>query len=170
MGIESQHQRGAFLDQTDASVLVAMNTALMPFGLFEPALQVEIVRRPLRLFAPDKQPGRKARHDTAHMLPHRVIAVLQLLPQDLKTFLTLVARAAARIEGGVDHSHLHSLLTYVFLGGLHAAQPPVDVAGQPRQSLMSRPPFCASRFRWSDARTSSRASAIRRPGGCSGPP
>jgi hypothetical protein len=61
-------------------------------------------------------------------------------------------------------------VAHVLLGGLHAAQPPVDVAGQTCESVLRSPPFCASRFRWSDARTSPRASAMRMPGGWSGPP
>jgi hypothetical protein len=74
------------------------------------------------------------------------------------------------VEGGLDGPHLRHLVAHIFLGGLHTAQPPVDVAGQTCESLMRRPPFWASRFRWRDARTSPRASAMRMPGGCSGPP
>jgi hypothetical protein len=54
--------------------------------------------------------------------------------------------------------------------GLHQGQPRVDARGQPTQLRLREPPFFASRFRWIDARISSRASAICNPGGWSGPP
>ena len=41
---------------------------------------------------------------------------------------------------------------------------------KPAELLLREPPFFASKFRWSDSWTSSSASAIRKPGGCSGPP
>ena len=41
---------------------------------------------------------------------------------------------------------------------------------QPAELLLREPPFFASKFRWIDSWTSFSASAIRKPGGCSGPP
>ena len=170
VGIEGQQQRGPFLDQTDPGVLVTVDAALVPFGLFEPAFQVEVVLRQFRVFAPHKQAGGKAGHDVAHVLPHRVLTALQLLPQGVKALLPLITRATRRSEDGVDRPHVRHLLAHLLLCGLHDAQAPVDMAGQTGESVMGRPPFCASRFRWSDARTSPSAAAMRMPGGCSGPP
>jgi hypothetical protein len=113
------------------------------------------------------------RHHVAHVVPDQVGTALELRLQRLQRLqlcLSLRARATVRVEGGLDGSHLRHLVAHLFLGGLHAAQPPVDVAGQPGESLMRHPLFGASRFRWRDARTSPRASAMRMPGGCSGPP
>ena len=110
------------------------------------------------------------RHHVAHMVLDRVGTALELRLQRLKLCLSLRARAAVRVEGGLDGPHLRHLVAHIFLGGLHTAQPPVDVAGQTCESRMRRPPFWASRFRWRDARTSPRASAMRMPGGCNGPP
>ena len=56
------------------------------------------------------------------------------------------------------------------LFGLDLVQTSVDAVGQEAELLMYESPFFSPKFRWSDARTSSKASAIRRPGGCSGPP
>jgi len=102
--------------------------------------------------------------------PRRIITALELLPQGLKLRVTLVARASVGIKRGLDSSHVCHLLADGLLRCLHARQTSVDIAGQARESFMRTPPFCASRFRCSDARTSPKASAIRKPGGCSGPP
>ena len=110
------------------------------------------------------------RHHLPHVVLDRVGTALELRLQHLKLCLSLRARAAVRVEGGLDGPHLRHLVAHIFLGGLHTAQPPVDVAGQTCESVMSSPPFWASRFRWSDARTSPRASAMRMPGGWRGPP
>jgi hypothetical protein len=77
--VEGQEQRGAFLDEADPGVSVAVNAALVPFGLSKPALQSEIVLRQVHVFTPNKQPRGKAGHDVAHMLPERIVTLLELL-------------------------------------------------------------------------------------------
>ena len=168
--IEGQQQRRAFLDEAYPGVPVAVYAAFVPFGLAEPAFQVKVVLGQVGLLTPNKQPGGKARHHLAHVVPDRVGTALELRLQRLKLRLSLRARATVRIEGGLDGLHLSHLVAHVLLGGLHAAQPPVDVAGQTGESVLSSPPFCASTFRWSEACTSVKASAMRNPGGCRGPP
>lgn len=79
MCIEGQQQRRAFLYEADPGVPVAVNAAFVPFRLSKPALQVEVILGEVRLFAPNKQPRRKADHDAAHMVPGRIIARLELL-------------------------------------------------------------------------------------------
>ena len=51
VGIQGQQQRGAFLNNPDARVLVSMNASLMAFGLSKPAFQIEIVLRQVRRLA-----------------------------------------------------------------------------------------------------------------------
>ena len=53
---------------------------------------------------------------------------------------------------------------------LDFVQARLDASGQAAELLLREPPFFASKFRWIDSRTSFNASAIRKPGGCSGPP
>ena len=53
---------------------------------------------------------------------------------------------------------------------LDFVQTSVDAVGQSAELLLGEPPFFSSKFRWIDARTSCKASAIRKPGGWSGPP
>ena len=170
MGLEGQQQCRAFVDDADSRVSVAMNTAFVASGLSKPAFQLYVVPRQVRLLASDKQARSKVRHHVAHVVLDRVGTALELRLQRLKLCLSLRARAPGRVKGGLDGPYLRHLVAHLFLGSLHTAQPPVDVAGQTGESLMRRPPFWTSRFRWRDVRTSPRASAMRMPGGCSGPP
>src|SRR5215471_1858048 len=170
MGIEGHQQCGAFLDEANPSMAAAVNAALVAFGLAKPALKVEVVLREVRVVPSHKQSWLKTRHHAAYVLSCRIITVLELLSQGLKLRVTVVVRAPGGIKHGLDGPHICYLLADGLLCRLHARQTSVDIAGQARESCMRTPPFCASRFRCSEARTSPKASAIRKPGGCSGPP
>src|SRR5215831_9866117 len=147
-----------------------MNAALVSFGLSEPAFEVEVVLRQLPVLPSHKQARRKAGHDVAHRLPDGIATLLQLRLQDLKLRLTLRTRTLVCFERGLDRPDILHVGANGFVCGVDGVQPPVDVSGQPRESVVSSPPFFASRLRWSDACTSPKASAMRRPGGCRGPP
>ena len=71
--VKCQQQRRALLDDADSGMTMTVNPALMPFGLFKPALQIEIVLGEFRLFLPYELPRRKTRHDAAHVLPDRIV-------------------------------------------------------------------------------------------------
>ncbi len=45
VGVQSQDQRGAFLNDTDARMTSSVNPSLMPFGQTKPPLQVQVVSR-----------------------------------------------------------------------------------------------------------------------------
>jgi len=126
--IEGQEQRGAFLDEADPRVPVAVDTALVPFGLSEPAFQVEVILRQVRLIAPDKQPRGKARHHAAHVLADRIVACLALPLQDLKLLLTLGPRAPLRLECRLDGLDILHIITNGLLDVVDCGQAPVDVA------------------------------------------
>jgi len=95
---------------------------------------------------------------------------LELLPQGLKRCVALLTWATIRIKCVLNCLHVCHVLAYLLLDGVHSCETSVDVAGDTREALLDRPPFCTSRFRCNDARTSPRASAMRKPGGCNGPP
>src|SRR6266566_3120997 len=70
-----------------------------------------------------------------------------------------------RVQG---RGHLVDRLDVVpdrFLLGTHQVQTPVDAGRQPTQLRLREPPFFAATLRSIDCRTSSNASAIRKPGG-----
>ena len=82
MRVEGQQQGGAFLHEAHPSVPVAVDAALVPFGLSKPTLQIEGVLRHAHLFLANTQPGGKAGHDTAPMVPDRIMALVALLLQE----------------------------------------------------------------------------------------
>ena len=149
---------------------MAVNTALVSFGLSEPAFEVEVILRQVPVLPSHKQARRKAGHDVAHRLPDGIATLLKLCLQDLKLRLTLGTRPTVRFQCRLDRPDILHVGANGFLCDVNGTQPPVDVSGQPRESVVSSPPFFASRLRWSDACTSPKASAMRRPGGCRGPP
>jgi len=126
--VEGQQQRGAFLDNADPSVPVAMNAALVPFGLAEPAFQVEVVLGQVCVLTSNKQPRRKAGHDLAHMLSDRIVARLELLLQDLKLRLALGTRATIRCECRLDRLHILHVGMKSLLCIVDRRQTPVNVA------------------------------------------
>jgi hypothetical protein len=148
VGIEGQQQCRAFVDEADPCVSVAVHPAFVAWGLSKPALQVQVVPRQVRILASATQARSKARHHLAQVVPDRVGTVLALRLQRLQLRLSLRTRATVRIESGLD--------------GLHRSHT--------CESVLRSPSFCASRFRWSDARPSPRASTMRMPGGWRGPP
>ena len=77
--VEGQQERGAFLHETHPGVPVAVDAALVPFGLCTPALQIEVVQRDVRRFPSHTQPRSTAGHDVATGLSDHVIALLALL-------------------------------------------------------------------------------------------
>lgn len=107
---------------------VAVNAALVPFGLAEPAFQVEVVLGQVCVLISNKQPRRKAGHDMAHMLSDRIVARLELLLQDLKLRLTLSTHAPIRFECRLDRSHILHVGTNSLLRIVDRRQTPVNVA------------------------------------------
>ena len=75
--VKCQQQRRALLDDADSGMTMTVNPALVPFGLFKPALQIEIVLGEFPLLS-HEQPLPKARHDAAHVLPDRIVTRVQL--------------------------------------------------------------------------------------------
>jgi hypothetical protein len=170
MRIERRQQCGAFVDEAHPSVAVAMHAALVAFGVAKPAFEVEVVLGEIRVVTSHQQAWLKTRQHPTHVLPPRIVTLLELFPHGLKLHVPVVARAIGRLKRGLDCPDVCHLVTSGLLGRLHTCQASVHRAGQAREWLVGIPPFCTSRFRGSDARTSPKASAIRKPGGCSGPP
>ena len=96
--IQGQQQRRAFLDEADPGVTVAMNAALVAFRLSKPPFEVEVVLRQVLRLSPNKQPGGKTCHHAAHVVPHRISALLELRLQALELHLPLGRCAGSRRE------------------------------------------------------------------------
>ncbi len=120
--------------------------------------------------SPTKRPAQEADHQRGHVLANRIVIPLESIDQRLKLLLAVRATSLSRFEGRGYLLDVLDVLADWLLLGLDMLQSPVDAAGKSAQLLLCEPPFFASKFRWIDSRTSSKASAIRRPGGWSGPP
>ena len=165
MRVQRRHQRRPLLNQPHPRVCMAVNPTLVPFGQPEPALQIQIVLR--QVDRTDEQPRRPGRHPFGHALVNRFLFPGQAFLQRLELpgappAILLQCRRHCPQDGAMT-SYLRQLR-------LDLLQSAVDAPGQTLQVLLRRPPFLASRFRWSEARTRVRLWAIASPGGCSGPP
>jgi hypothetical protein len=127
--VECQQQRRALLDDADSGMTMTVNPALVPFGLFKPALQIEIVLGEFRLFLSYEQPRRKTRHDTAHVLPDRIVTRVQLPLYDLKLRLTLSPRATRRFQRALDRPECVHMGSQSFSRLVGGRQPPVNIVG-----------------------------------------
>src|SRR5215831_5092753 len=106
MRIERRQQCGTFVDETHPSVAVAMHAALVAFGVSKPAFEVEVVLWELRVVTSHKQAWLKTRQYPTYVLPSRVVTPLELLPQDLKLHVPVVARAIDGIKCDLDCPHV----------------------------------------------------------------
>ena len=84
--------------------------------------------------------------------------LLELLPP-------VRATPASGLKGRRDFLDVLDVTLERRLFGADFVEASVDAAGQAAELFVREPPFFSSKFRWSDARTSSNASAIRKPGG-----
>src|SRR5215831_3170978 len=126
--IKGQQECRPLLHETDPGVAVAVDAALVPFGLSEPAFEVEVVLWQDRLLAPDKQPRSKASHHAAHVLAGRIVACLALPLQDLKLLLTLGTRPSVRLERRLDGLDILPISTHGLVDVMDCCQASVDGA------------------------------------------
>jgi hypothetical protein len=88
----------------------------------------------------------------------------------LEGALALGASSVSGIQGRVDLDDFRDVLTDFLLLDPDEIQAAVNTCRQPLQLRFGEPPFFTDRLRVSDACTSPSASAMRNPGGWSGPP
>ena len=163
--IQRQQQAGPFLDNAYASMLMPMNTALMPFGQAEPPFQVEIILREIVVRSSDKESPCKASHYLPEMEADRILAYGKLLAQLVEAVLTLAGRAGRRIERGIHRPQVLEIAPNLFLHRVDLRQSFVDALGKLVEVRFRPAPFFAWRLRSRAWRTSRNASAKRRPGG-----
>jgi len=170
VGVQRMHQCWPFLDNPHSRMAMAVNPTLMPLGQAEPTLEIEIVVDVIESVITSKEASTEAPHQTRHLFVDRIAVAVNAREDCVEVGLTLGRCLRCRVQG---RGHLLDGLDVApdrLLLGFHQVQSLVDGGGQPAQLLLCEPPFFASRFRWTDCRTSSNASAIRNPGGSSGPP
>jgi hypothetical protein len=168
--VQGMHQRGAFQNNANPRVAMAVNPPLMTLGQAKPPLQIEVVLDLHKHAFAHEQAGEKADHHLGHLFVNRVPGLLESLDQSLELRPPIVAGPYPRFEGRGDFLDVLGVLADRLLLDAYFVSATVDAGGESAELLLCESPFFASRFRWSDARTSSSASAICKPGGWSGPP
>ena len=168
--IEDHEQHRAAEDEPDAGMSVTVDAPLVTFGQAEETLEVEIVARQGRVFAADEEPRSKGAHDPRHLFAHRVLARFELCGKRNKTSFALLAGAHRGVEQAVDGAQ--DLDVPRHLVELRANDPPAAVyaGAKGRERVRTRAPFFAAVAFAMESRTSPSASAMRTPGGWSGPP
>jgi hypothetical protein len=168
--VQSMHQRRSLEDDANPRVTMTVDPPFVTLGQPKPALQVEIIPDLLERALADEKPGEKADHHRSHVLANRVLRALEMIDQCFVLLLAIGAALRTRLQGRGYFLDVLDILPDWLLLGLDMLQSPVNAPGQAAQLLLCEPPFCTSKFRWIDSRTSCKASAMRRPGGWSGPP
>lgn len=117
-----------------------------------------------------REPGCEALHHAGHVVVEG--RGRSAVPEDdlVEVGSAAAGRAEVGGEGAVDETELDNVARHLLAGLLCLGEPLVDAAQELRQLAIAGPPFFGSMQRWSEARTSPSASAIRRPGRSSGPP
>ena len=101
---------------------------------------------------------------------NRIVGTLEAIDQGLELLLPIRTRLRLGFQGRGYGCDVLDVALERLLFRVDGVQASVDAAGQSVELLLSEPPFFSSKFRWSDSRTSTKASAIRKPGGWHGPP
>ena len=151
-------------------MFVSMNVTFVSLRLAKPTFQVKVVARHIGVIAAHEQPYLKTRHDRAHLPLNQIIAGPQLVAQDFESLLAYGAGASHRLQCFLDRLYRSNVTLDCLQVVRNLVQSPIDAPRQTPQLAFSTSPFFLWRFRSSDCRTSRSAPAIRRPGGCRGPP
>jgi hypothetical protein len=158
------------LNDPNPRVAVTVNPPFVTLGQAEPPLEIEIVLDFLELPLAHEPPGEGADHHPGHLLTDRFPAALESIDQRLELLLAVRATPHYGIKSRRNLLDVLDVASDRLVFGLYFVEAAVDATGPAAQLLLREPPFFSSRSRWIDSRTPSQASAIRKPGGRSGPP
>jgi len=170
VGVQSMHQRWSLQDNSNSCVAMTMDAALVTLGDAKPTFQIQIVvDRRKRAFA-HEQAGLEARHYLGHFLMDGGLCALEAIDQGLEFLLPFGASLRVRFERFGNRRDVFHVVTQHVLVGSDRVETSVNAVGQAVELRLGDSPFFSSKFRWIESRTSLNASAIRNPGGWSGPP
>ena len=135
---------------------MTVDPPLVALGQAEPTLQVQIVPDLLERALADEEARQEADHHHGHVAANRVLGPLEAIDQRLERLLPRRDGVPSGFEGRGDFLDVLDVVADRLLLGPDCVEAPVDAAGQPAELLLGEPPFCSSRLRWIDSRTSSR--------------
>lgn len=165
MRVERQEQGWAFLHDSYSRVATSVNLALVPLGNPEPAFEFQIVPRQVRSPFASKKSHLKTRHHFTHVLKYGVVLEFEVATELGVSTLALHAWSRGWVECVVDRANLVRVRANLSLRRLDKRHSSVDAARQLVEQPFRGSPFLRRMFRFSDRRTSRRASDIRSPGG-----
>ena len=168
--VQSMHHRRSFENDSNSRVAMTVDSSLVALRQAKPSFQIEIVSNLLKLTLADEKASEKAHHHLDYLLVNQVLLTLESIDQFFELLLPSRASFLPRFESCGYFRDVLDVASDRLLFGPNFVEAPVDTTGQATELLFREPPFFSSRFRWIDSRTSFKASAIRKPGGWSGPP
>ncbi len=168
--VQGMDQRRALQNDPDPRVATAVDPSLVTLRQAEPTLQVEVIPDPFILLLAHEEAVDEAEHHRRHVVADRILGPLELVDQRLELLLAPRDLLGPGLEGRRHRRDDLDVVSDQPLRLLDSVEAALDASGQAAELLVREPPFFAPKFRWSDSWTSPKASAIRKPGGCSGPP
>lgn len=168
--IEHRQESGALLNDTHAGVAMAVDAPFVAFRQSERAFEIIVVSGQIRIVISDKETGRESVDDLAEELSYRQWIIAECLAKVEEGCSPLFEGAGFGVEILGDFLNVLQIQPDLGLCGLDLGETAVDTAYKSFLGFIGRAPFFASRLRSRESRTCSRESAMRNPGGCSGPP
>jgi hypothetical protein len=168
--IEGRDERRSLLDNSDAGMGVSMDAALVPFGISEPAFEVEVVVGDLRIVRAGEESRCEAFHHAGHEQSVRMGVTAKLVYQSVELRVALGRRARLGVQDRIDLPDIGNAFAHLVLQVFYFVEAAVDTRGEACAAGLLRPFFFVCSVRSREARTSRRASVILSPGGSSGPP
>ena len=168
--IEHRQESGPLLNDAHAGVAMAVDAAFVAFWQSERAFEIIVVGRQIRIVISDKETGGESVDDVAEEVSHRQWIIAERLAKVEEGRSPLFEGAGFGVEILGNFLNVRKMQPDLGLCGLDMGQTAVDTAYKSLLGFVGRAPFFATRLRCKESRTCCRESAMRNPGGCSGPP
>ena len=130
MGVQSQQERWAFLNNTYPRMPVPVDASLVPFGLPKPALQLQVVLEEWQRVSTDEEACGKAGHHPRHVVVKRGVEACELLLQARELGLPFRGGPVRIDQGRGAMLDLVQVLTDDLVFRLHLGHAAVDTGGQ----------------------------------------
>src|SRR3989442_15431685 len=130
MGVQSQQECWAFLNNAYPRMPVPVDASLVPFGLPKPTLQFQVVLEAWQRVSTDEESCGKAGHHPCHVVVKRCGEACELLLQVPELGLPLRGGTVRMCQRGRDTLELLQVLTEDLVFRVHFGHASVDTGGQ----------------------------------------
>lgn len=170
VNVQGVNQGCAFQNDSHTGMAMSMNSPFVSLRIAKPTLLVEVVLRKVREISTGEESRLETLQNFGHLLMDGLVTGLQLITQRGELRFTRHTVPVQRVQSARDRTNNLDVAANRWQIWSHHLQPTINAVGQLLQGTFCRPPFFACRLRSRDCRTVPRASAMRIPGGCNGPP